>query len=168
VKNAKTDKERFCEKFEAVTESGCWIWTGALERKYGYGFFQFQGKLRNAHRVSWQLFRGEIPKGMFVLHRCDVSACVNPYHLFLGTQADNMADKVAKGRQAKGMTHGSVTVPDALPRGTDHWKNKLTESDVRAIRASTLTQTELSHQYDVSVQQIHRIVHRQSWTHLER
>jgi HNH endonuclease len=164
----KTDKERFCDKVEAVTESGCWIWLGALDRKTGYGLFYFERKQQFAHRVSYELFRGKIPESLFVLHRCDVECCVNPNHLFLGTHADNMADRNAKGRQARGRTHGSVTVPDALPRGMDHWKRKLTDDDVRAIRASSLTQSALARLYPVSVQQIHRIVHRQLWTHLEQ
>ena len=82
---------------EAVTESGCWIWMRSTA-SHGYGDFRLNYKLFLAHRASYEAFVGPIPDGMFVLHRCDVKQCVNPDHLFLGTNADNMADKEAKGR----------------------------------------------------------------------
>ncbi len=77
--------------------SDCWLWMGS-KRKSGYGHFRYMGRLQSAHRVAWQLAFGPIPAGMNVLHRCDNPSCVRPDHLFLGTQADNMADKMAKKR----------------------------------------------------------------------
>jgi hypothetical protein len=79
-----------------------------------YGGFKVAGVMHYAHRWAWVRANGPIPEGQKVLHTCDVPACVNPAHLFLGTQAANMADKVAKGRQAKGETHGSRTHPEAF------------------------------------------------------
>ncbi len=77
--------------------SGCWIWL--LDTlPYGYGKIKVEGKTKRAHRVSWEEFNGQIPEGMCVLHNCDVPACVNPEHLFLGTQADNMRDMKQKSR----------------------------------------------------------------------
>lgn len=84
-------------RFE-VAESGCWIWTGT-RLSAGYGVIRHEGKLVRAHRVSWEMNRGPIPEGKRVLHRCDVPFCVNPAHLFLGTQADNVSDMIAKGRE---------------------------------------------------------------------
>ena len=76
------------------------MWQG-LKRGKGYGSFFFEGKNMYAHRVSYLLFKGPIPDGLFVLHHCDNRCCVNPAHLFLGTHNDNIADMVAKGRTAR-------------------------------------------------------------------
>jgi len=84
-----------------VSKSGCWEWQKALNPN-GYGKAYFNGKLRQSHRISWILHRGKIPVGLFVLHHCDNPICVNPDHLFLGTQKDNMHDMIAKGRKNGG------------------------------------------------------------------
>lgn len=93
---AMDEKERFLSKIRK--DGDCWIWTDCLTT-YGYGKFTARGgKTEVAHRTAWRLFRGEIPGSLFCLHRCDTPACVNPDHLFLGTQLDNMRDMVVKGR----------------------------------------------------------------------
>jgi hypothetical protein len=88
---------------------GCWLWT-AYRNRDGYGQFRVGGRMSKAHRVSWMLHFGPIPGGLDVLHRCDNPDCVNPSHLWLGTDADHTADKVAKGRQSrqKGEMHGQA------------------------------------------------------------
>lgn len=93
-------RERFEAKYIPVTESGCWIWEGATGGGDLRGRMKLPGTRRNeyAHRISWMLHRGPIPDDKAVLHRCDVGLCVNPYHLFLGTQIENIADRQRKGR----------------------------------------------------------------------
>lgn len=100
---------------------GCLLWRGSVG-KGGHGRFRSSnGKLVGAHRVAWELTKGPIPPGLCVLHKCDVPACCNPEHLFLGTIADNNADRDAKGRQR-------------APRGAAHGRSKLRAAEVAAIR----------------------------------
>lgn len=83
-----------------VKTETCWLWTGATDGKYGHGRLNVDGRPVQAHRVAWADAFGAVPAGMSVLHKCDVALCVNPAHLFLGTQADNMADMTSKGRRS--------------------------------------------------------------------
>lgn len=97
-------RERFMSQHEPVPECGCWIWTGAiLKSGYAQLCVSENGKQRTlkGHRVAWELFRGPIPDGALVLHRCDVRLCVNPAHLFLGGQAENNRDRAKKWRSAR-------------------------------------------------------------------
>lgn len=93
----KTLRERFNSRHIPVPESGCWLWEGAVDR-YGYGKIRDNCHRVQAHRVSWILHNGPIPEGLCVLHKCDVPGCVNPDHLFLGTNKDNTQDALKKGR----------------------------------------------------------------------
>lgn len=98
-------EDRFWMKVNKT--DGCWLWTAATFA-YGYGIFRVDGRNQYAHRVAWELTNGPIPDGLSCLHRCDVPGCVNPDHLFLGTQGDNARDRNAKGRAAskKGPLNG--------------------------------------------------------------
>lgn len=93
-------RERFEERYTPEPNSGCWLWTGAMTTE-GYGQIRADGKQRKtlvAHRVSHELYNGPIPSGLFVLHKCDTPACVNPAHLSTGTQKENIHDCISKGR----------------------------------------------------------------------
>lgn len=96
---------RFLDKVKSADD--CWVW-GAAQSSSGYGVFWLDGKNYNAHWLSHLFFKGE-PNGLWVLHTCDNKSCINPAHLYLGTQQDNVNDAVARGRLATGLKHGSKT-----------------------------------------------------------
>lgn len=154
------------QKVFPVTESGCWLWTAAIDKRTDYGWFSMGvGKQTQAHRAAYEIFKGRIPDGMHVLHSCDVRSCVNPNHLRCGDHVENMGDRRIRNRTSRGPKHVVTLKPQI---GVKHWNDKLTEDQVREIRASDMSQSALSRKYGVSVQQVHRIVHGQAWTHLEQ
>ncbi len=113
-------EEKFWKKIGKCDEDSCWGWEGCLNKK-GYGTWDMAKRKQTAHRWAYIFACGPIPDGMGVLHHCDNPGCVNPKHLFLGTNADNVADKVAKGRQWH-------------PIGELHHKAKLNRDQVLMIR----------------------------------
>ena len=136
----KQRAEKFLSKLpkEGFTENTCWEWQASCQPN-GYGRLAI-GKTRGSnfyfelgHRFSWAYFNEqEIPKGMQVLHRCDNRKCCNPLHLMLGTQMDNMKDKIAKGRDSKGLRH-SIATKLRTPKGSKNASAKLKESDIPVI-----------------------------------
>jgi hypothetical protein len=113
--------ERFWEKVNILSEEECWEWKAYVIPDKGYGTFWYMGENTFSHRMSWFLANGNIPSGLEVLHRCDNPPCVNPRHLFLGTQKDNMQDMIQKGRRF-------------LMIGELHANSVLTANDVIEIR----------------------------------
>ena len=150
--------ERFHDRYEK-SEGGCWQWL-ASGTSEGYGRIESGGRKILAHRLSFVLHKGEIPEGMLVLHRCDNPGCVNPDHLFLGSNADNSDDKVRKNRQSKGSAHGSWS------RGENHYRTQLTDEDIRRIRADSRPHKAIGAEYGISFSHVSDIKRRVKWKHV--
>jgi len=114
--------------------TGCWLWFGSQDRD-GYGKLIRQRKHVRAHRASFEVHCGPIPVGMYVLHRCDMPACINPEHLFLGSNQDNMDDMMRKGRKCLRPTKG---------------KTKLTPEQILAIRQDRRSLIEIAEEYKIT------------------
>jgi len=134
---------------------GCWLWRGSVLQRSGYGRIMVGGKTIIASRYSYMLHHGTISDDVFVLHTCDNRICVRPDHLFLGTQADNMADCKRKGRNVFGIRQHSA---------------KLTEAKVIEIRqryaTGSISQEKLAREYGVSQPLVGCIVRREMWKHV--
>lgn len=164
----RKDPETFWRKVDKAAPGGCWEWTGRLtagKSTGGYGTFgrakSVTGDEQLAHRISWVLANGEIPAGLSILHRCDNRKCVNPDHLFLGTQLDNMRDMLAKGRQR--------WVPSGC-KGSGHGMHKITEAQAEEIRrryeAGGVFQRELAEEFGLHQTMVSLIVRGKNWRHV--
>jgi len=151
------NKKQLKNFWKKVDKSGnCWEWIAGFGH-CGYGQFRVGDKPQLSHRVSWKLENGPIPEGLFVLHKCDNPPCVNPKHLFLGTQKDNLADMTSKGRR------GSSP-------GEKSWNSKLTADQVYQIlklhKTNHTSYKITADIYGVAYTTITNIVHRRAWKHL--
>ena len=149
----------FWDRVHSAPQGDCLIWKG-YRNKRGYGYITMDGKPLYAHRIAWEMEHGAIPKGMYVLHRCDEPSCVNVNHLFLGTQANNMADMVSKGRQSKGVLHGIKR------RGELNGKSKFTEEQILAmlaLRKAGETQDSVARQFGTNQGYISDIENGKVW-----
>ena len=137
--------ERLSGRFEIDADTGCWVWNRA-RNVHGYGAIGIDNKVKRAHRVAWQAYVGDIPDGMAVLHRCDNPPCINPDHLYLGTKADNSLDMVRKGRSAAGERHSQARLSEAQV------------SEIRALHAAGMTQSEIARRFVVSSGYVSQVV----------
>lgn len=151
----KSTEEDFWSKFEKH-ENGCWEFSG-YRSEDGYGLLTFHGRSEKAHRLAYKLAIGPIQRGLVVCHKCDNPACGNPQHLFIGTQLDNIADRVNKKR-------------DGDHKGIKNGRAKLREEDVLKIRksysAGRSTKADIAAKYGVSDVLIGLIVRRKAWRHV--
>jgi HNH endonuclease len=132
----------------------CWFWTG-VTNTLGYGKIQLNKRFILVHRFMWRWFNGPIPDGLHVLHKCDEPLCVNPKHLFLGTQEDNVRDCIQKGRHRSGY-------------GEKNRHAKLTEEDVKEIRKRIdMPAIALAKAFMVSINTIWAIKSLRSWKHVK-
>jgi hypothetical protein len=151
--------ERIARFWSLVNKTdGCWEWTASRKDGDWYGAFHIGGRrVERTHRVSWVLCHGPIPSGKSVLHTCDNSICVRPDHLYLGTQLDNVRDRVQRGRSNSAV-------------GERQWAAKLTPAQVIMIRALSsemeLTREYLSRMYGVTPSHIGKIRRGNMWRHL--
>ena len=143
-----TVKTRLAQKYKVV-DSGCFEWIGHKHQQ-GYGLIYFNHKIRKAHRIMYSEYVGPIPDGMIIRHTCDNPSCVNPDHLLLGTQAENIKDRHSRNRNHH-------------PKGELNVKAKLSKQDVDHIRSSTFGSKQLATYYDVSVSTIDRVRSRATW-----
>ena len=157
-KNQRVNPDiRFFDKVK-ITDS-CWEWTAAKTKK-GYGSFWPNKNFIQAHRYSYEYFKGKIPKSLFVLHSCDNPPCVNPDHLFLGTQKDNVKDAIIKNRHK-----GNLNSP--FKKGENHINVKLNKIIINKIRDLYLTdkysQKDLSTLFSINLRTIYDIVNYRTW-----
>lgn len=149
----KSITERFFEKIARTPFTKCWLWSAAI-RPDGYGAFTYHIPKKQsvvAHRFSWMHHFGEIPPGMNVCHKCDIRACVNPEHLFLGTQGDNVRDAARKGRLARwDRHHQSVLSLEQV-------------SEIRRRAGAGETHKSLGKEFGVSRATVGRMVRMETW-----
>jgi len=146
---------KFWERVQKTDD--CWNWTGGTAHGYGRLHVKtIKGKKHrhSAHRYSYEIHVGPIPSGMHVLHTCDNPACVNPAHLFIGTQADNDADRDAKGRQAYGVRNGQSKLTAKMVR------------ELRKLREQGLTYKVLGRRFGISLNQARRVAIGVDWKHV--
>ena len=144
-------KERFEKFIFPIPECGCWIWEGKTVGQ-GYGGFWANNKTELAHRSSWKIYKGEIPKGMCVLHSCDTPSCVNPRHLFVGTHKENTQDCIKKKRWG---IDGKI-LSFCRPK-------KLTAETVKKIRLDKRKRKVIAKEYNISLDHVTRIRSCRQW-----
>jgi len=175
------DKETMQKEFDRwympMPNTGCWEWMGCVKGK-GYGHLYGMG----AHRISWILHKGSIPKGMYVCHKCDVRSCVNPDHLFIGTPKDNCEDMKNKGRAKNGRENfygppcpksvrrkiwlaknPQLRKPRPNQKAEANWNSRLNWEKVRDIRTKRMCKAAFARLYGVSFKAVKKIWDGEAW-----
>lgn len=150
-----TSEQNFWGFVKKADGDECWAWQSCIANN-GYGLFSSKGRRQSAHRYSYELHYGPIPKGMCVCHKCDNKPCVRPDHFFLGTHKDNAVDRQAKGR-------GNTLAGEQCP-----W-TKISANDVIKafeMRSEGNTHVEISAAIGVGRQMVGHILHRKRWSHV--
>ena len=145
------DREYLLSRRKVDPETGCWLWTGALNA-HGYGSICCLGA-KSVHRVAYEIFVGPIPPKGHVLHRCDVRNCMNPQHLYIGDHTQNMRDRERRGR----VKHA---------RGEECYNAKLTEVDVKAIRHDKRLHKVIAAEYSIVTSLVSLIKAGKAWKHV--
>jgi len=148
--------ERLLARVEYEPNTGCWLWSGASSRE-GYGHIRDSGRVTLAHRASYKVHREPPPAGVQVCHKCDTPACVNPAHLFLGTNAENAADRNRKGRARGGANKGPA-----------HPLSRLSVADIARIRVLAASRIQpqrlIAAQYGISQGHVSAILNGRRWS----
>lgn len=140
-------------KIEPDLNSGCWLWAGSIGTR-GYARIAVGGREVAGHRLGWEIHNGPIPEGLFACHRCDTPACVNPRHIFLGTNQQNTADRDSKNRTARGERSGVAKLTDGAV------------AEVWRLRKLGLLHREIAAQVGVSKSLISEVLKRRLWRHV--
>lgn len=161
-------EENFNSRGFSVSDSGCWVWLGS-KNSAGYGRMKIRGVHYFAHRVSYMIHKGIIPDGFVICHSCDNPSCVNPSHLWAGTNGENQRDCTKKGRRATGARHRSALYPESIPRGEQTGRATLTENQVREIRrlAGTMSQQAIADMFGTPQTNVSRIIRGVAWRHVK-
>ena len=149
--------ERFEDYISPEPNSGCWLWDGGnVKTQKGYYPIGVNGKTKQVHRFAYERYRGPVPPGLLVCHTCDVRCCVNPDHLFLGTQKENMIDAMSKGR-CRGM----------FLSGESNRQSKLTKNQVIEIRSNYVpyknSARKLAERFGVARETVQDIISGRKW-----
>ena len=145
------------QRYEPDLNSGCWIWSGAMDGK-GYGVVFYEKKPHRAHRVLYSVLRGRIPSGLVLRHKCDVKSCVNPDHLIPGTQSENMQDAYDRGQKTplgfRGESNGNVKMSEETAVG------------IRSKLQAGWRTKDIIRQYGVTRHQVNHIKTGKNWSHI--
>lgn len=181
---SQSQRKSFWKCVQVGAPGDCWLWMGRYYSHSGYGRFFAFGYKWLSHRLAYHFHFGLRVDQWQVLHTCDNPPCCNPRHLFLGTNADNVADRVRKGRSARlagdlngsrihpesrprGAAHPYVKHPELIARGSRHGNAKLTEQQVRRILSRETEAEYLAWEFGVSIATIYSIWERKGWRHVQ-